>query len=208
MLSEQIAIPEVKGLVLAGGRSTRMGQDKGLLNWHGKPQREFLVDVLHAAGLDAFISCRPDQAPELPGIPLIIDEKEGLGPLGALQSAFSRYPAIAWLAIACDMPLLDSETIKYLLENRHPGFAATAFRAPAFSDGSPDPLCAIWEPSIASIIEQRLKNDQRCARKTLLEAGVFVLEPIDEHRLCNINTPLERERLEGNAKRYSVHLRP
>ncbi len=182
-------IPPVLGLVLAGGRSTRMGQDKGLLQWHGKPQREYLVDLLESAGLATYISCRPDQVTELSGFKLIVDQVEGQGPLGAIHAAFLQHPDFAWLVVACDMPLLDLQTVKFLLENRRPGKAATAFRAPAFSDGSPDPLLAIWEPQIAELVDQRLKENLRCARKTLLAAGVHILEAPAPKVLSNVNTP-------------------
>lgn len=186
-------IAPLKGLVLAGGRSTRMGSDKGLLEWQGKPQREYLVDLLESTGIETYVSCRPDQAEDLSDFNLIIDLVEGQGPLGAIYSAFSREPEAAWLVVACDMPLLDAETLKYLKVNRQPQFAATAFRAPAFSDGSPDPLLAIWEPKIATVVAQELKEGRRCARKTLIKAGVYLLEPNNPEALLNINTPQEME---------------
>lgn len=52
-------IPPVNGLVLAGGRSLRMGRDKGAIAWHGKPQREYAADMLKNLCGEVFISCRP-----------------------------------------------------------------------------------------------------------------------------------------------------
>ena len=49
------------GLVLAGGRSTRMGQDKSLISYHGKAQREYMADLLGQWCSRTFISCRGDQ---------------------------------------------------------------------------------------------------------------------------------------------------
>ncbi|TNE58254.1 MAG: molybdenum cofactor guanylyltransferase [Bacteroidetes bacterium] len=185
----------IKGLVLAGGRSTRMGQDKGLLSWHGKPQREYLVDLLSALNIPTFISCRADQVDGLQGYPLIVDQLEGKGPLAAVHAAFSRFPDVAWLVVACDMPLLDTDTIRYLLKHRNPEAPATAFQAPAFSDASPDPLLAIWEPAMFGIVRERLEADVRCARKALIHAGVHLLMPPRPEVLSNINTPEEMERL-------------
>lgn len=187
--------PAIKGLVLAGGRSVRMGQDKGLIPWHGKPQREYLVLLLESLGLPAYISCRPDQAADLEAYPVIVDQLADQGPLGAIYSAFQTDPQSAWLVLACDMPLLDAGVIRYLLEQRNPALAATAYRAPAFSDHSPDPLAAIWEPAILPVIERRLLAGLRCARKALVEAGVHVLDAPDPLKLSNVNTPEDLDRM-------------
>lgn len=183
--------PMLKALVLAGGRSTRMGQDKGLIQWHGKPQREYLADLLEEMGLDTYISCRPDQAQELSGYKLIIDQISDQGPLGAIYSAFHDHPNAAWLVIACDMPLLDRQTIEYLIKNRESAMPATAYRAPAFDDDSPDPLLAIWEPRMRNIVVQRIHEKKRCARKTLAISGVHLLKPPKPEILSNVNTPEE-----------------
>ena len=57
-------IPRLNGLVLAGGKSQRMGEDKGQINYHGKPQREYLYDLLNGFTESTYMSCRPDQVSE------------------------------------------------------------------------------------------------------------------------------------------------
>lgn len=183
--------PMVNGLVLAGGRSTRMGRDKGQLTWHGKPQREYLVELLEGLGIPTRVSCRPDQVPELAGFSLIVDQVADQGPLGAIHSAFLADPAAAWLVVACDMPLLHADAVRHLLAHRRSAAGGTAYRAPAFDDGSPDPLFAIWEPTAFPVVMQRLLDGRRCARKALLEAGVYLLENQNPAVLANVNTPEE-----------------
>lgn len=189
--------PALQGLVLAGGRSTRMGRDKGQLLWHGRPQRTFLVELLEGLGIPTYISCRPDQAPDLPGFRLVLDEVADQGPLGAIYSAFLANKDTAWLVVACDMPFLDAAAVQHLLQHRRPDFAGTAYRAPAFDDGSPDPLFAIWEPDTFPVLEQRIQAGQRCARKALMQAGVHLLEHRNPAVLANINTPEEAARVLG-----------
>ncbi len=192
--------PPLNGLVLAGGRSRRMGQDKGLMNWHGKPQRLYLVELLERVGLLAYVSCRPEQAAQLVGQRLIIDMLPDAGPLGALYSAFEALPQVAWLVVACDMPLIDEAALRHLLAQRCPTAGGTAYRAPAFEDGSPDPLFAIWEPASFPVICQRLEAGQRCARKALLAAGACILENPRPQVLANANTPEEAMQMAERLK--------
>src|SRR5680860_1119484 len=58
--------PKIFGLVLAGGKSTRMGKDKGMIPYHGMPQREFLYHLLSRVCTETFVSIRPDQKADFP----------------------------------------------------------------------------------------------------------------------------------------------
>lgn len=173
-----------------------MGQDKGQIEWHGMPQREYLVRLLESLGILTFVSCRPDQAGEMPDLPLIFDCFPDSGPLGGITSAFSEHPRSAWLVVACDMPFVSAAVVRSLLQGRRADRAATAFRSPAFADDSPDPLFAIWEPAVAPLLAERLAQGKRCARHTLMAADVFLLDPPDPHFLANANTPEEKSRFE------------
>jgi len=185
-------LPEVKGLVLAGGRSTRMGRDKGLIAWHGTPQREYLVDLLQSLGIQTYISCRPDQVASIPpGCRVIPDKFPNSGPLGAVASAFSEDPSAAWLVVACDMPLLNVSVFRFLLASRRPDFAATAFRSAGIPGNAPDPLLAIWEPGALPTLKSCLKKGHNSVHRVLTAAGVFLLDTPDPNALKNINTPEE-----------------
>ena len=61
----ELSKPVLNGLVLAGGKSVRMGFDKTLIEWHGKEQRDFMADTLKGICNDVFISCRADQQQEI-----------------------------------------------------------------------------------------------------------------------------------------------
>src|SRR5438046_2730691 len=95
--------PMLNGLVLAGGRSVRMGTDKGVISWHGKEQRYYMADLLRPLCRDVFISCRAGQQLQMdPGYETIIDAFPGLGQFGAILSAFGEQKNAAWLVVACD----------------------------------------------------------------------------------------------------------
>ncbi|MGH8267394.1 MAG: NTP transferase domain-containing protein, partial [Steroidobacteraceae bacterium] len=132
------------GLVLTGGRSTRMGQDKAALPYQGRAQLERAMALLGPHVERAFVSVRPDQRDDLlrRGFEQITDTRENLGPAAGLLAAQERYPDSAWLVLACDLPLLNEATLAHLLKARAPERAATAFRSS--HDGLPEPLCAVY----------------------------------------------------------------
>lgn len=183
----------IKGLVLAGGKSTRMGADKGLLTWHGKPQRYYIADMLAALCDEVFISCRDDQADDITaaGYQALTDAElyAGQGPSAAILSAFAKYPDTTWLVVACDLPLLDAATLTHLLANRDPQKIATTFASP--HDGLPEPLITIWEPAAYKILLSKLQEGYKCPRKVLINNNAAILQPPYPDALTNTNTPEE-----------------
>ena len=183
--------PPLNGLVLAGGRSTRMRTDKGLIAYHGQAQREFAYERLSEFCGNVFISCRADQVKELAGFNCLPDTFLDLGPKGGILSAFRHQPDAAWLVVACDLPYLNRETLAYLVENRHPSKVATAFLDP--TGEFPEPLVTIYEPKSYPVLLQMLGLGYACPRKTLLNSDVALLRAPDARALTNVNEPREYE---------------
>lgn len=187
------------GLVLAGGRSTRMGQDKSLINYHGKAQREYMADLLGQWCSRIFISCRGDQVEEIGGAySPIPDTFLGLGPYGAILSAFREHPDAAWLVVACDLPHLDEHTLEQLVAQRNPSKVATTFRSPF--DQFPEPLVTIWEPRSYPVLLQFMAQGYTCPRKVLLNSPIELLVAEKEEALENVNKPEELEKALGKLK--------
>lgn len=185
-------IPPLKALILAGGRSLRMGEDKSTLIYHQVPQVEFLHRELSQTGsIETFISCRPDQAEAFRNFKVITDQFDDLGPVGAILSAFASDDASAWLVIACDMPLINRANITYLVNHRNPSKTATAFYNKETS--RPDPLFTIWEPASYPILESNRKLDRISPVKILMENEIELVKDHEEDWLKNINTPEERD---------------
>ncbi|MFO0781414.1 MAG: NTP transferase domain-containing protein [Candidatus Saccharimonadales bacterium] len=183
------------GLVLAGGKSRRLGEDKGLINWHGKKQRYYLADLLNRHCQDTYISCRQDQAKEIQDLNYrtILDNFAGVdGPYGALISAMKEYAKASWLVVACDLPFFDDEAAETLIRNRDPNFIATAYKSPA--NGLPEPLAAIWEPASLQILLESFKTDAiSCPRKALIKSAniVKLIDPKLPSTVVNVNTPAD-----------------
>lgn len=184
-------IPVLKGLVLAGGKSSRMGRDKTSIDYHGKEQRYHVVELLRPFCDEVFISCREDQRDSIDGYKIIPDAYTNAGPLGALLSAFEIDHTCAWLTVACDLPLLDGKTLALLISQRDADSMATTFESP--HDGLPEPLITIWEPKAYEALSAFWEKEQRCPRKALLNNKVKMIKPLNGVTLMNVNTPQDFE---------------
>lgn len=183
--------PPLFGLILAGGMSRRMQTDKAALEINGKLQLEHAFELASGLCAKTFVSVRSDQLadPLRSRFPTIVDQKDGLGPIGGISSAQAAHPEAAWLVLACDLPFLTTATLKYLLENRDPAKPATAFIST--SDGLPEPLCTVWEPSSREAVVAWLASGKTCPRKFLINSATHLLKQPDPQALDNVNTPDE-----------------
>jgi len=190
---EQNNTPVLNGLVLTGGKSRRMGQDKSMIAWYGKPQRYTMAGMLTSLCEKVYISCRPEQKHDIDSrYTALEDAYTDLGPYGAILSAFKAGPNAAWLITACDLPLLDHDTLRYLIQHRDPAKIATTFKSP--HDELPEPLITIWEPRSYPILLSFLSEGRTCPRKALINSDVSILTPPDPTALMNVNTPEEMEK--------------
>ena len=168
------------GLLLVGGKSTRMGTDKAQLIYQSNtPEWQRLHRLLEQTCEQVYLCHRQEQDF---GKPAIIDP--GNGPLYAIHSAQEAQPDAAWLVLACDLPLLTATTLNHLIQHRQPHNIATSFLSAI--DKLPEPLCTIYEPAISSIIKQSLTNQERNLRNLLKKAHTIPLP--DKNSLFNANT--------------------
>ncbi|WP_238584495.1 NTP transferase domain-containing protein [Chryseobacterium sp. Leaf180] len=183
-------MPKLNGLVLAGGKSVRMGTAKERINWHGKEQQFFAADLLRNFCDEVFISCRHDQNEvQNPDYQFLSDTFLNLGPLGGILTALRSDREKAWLVVACDLPVLDQNTLQHLSDSRDSEKIATTFKSPF--DGLPEPLITIWEPKSYPLLLEFLGREITCPRKVLINSNTLILEPQNPESLMNVNTPDE-----------------
>lgn len=188
MISKENNFPKLNGLVLAGGKSQRMGNPKDKINWHGKEQRYFAADLLAPFCNEVFISCRKDQLENFdPNYNALTDTFLNMGPFGGILSALRSQKDKAWLVVACDLPLLDKKSLEFLIENRNIEKAATTYESPF--DGLPEPLITIWEPKSYPLLLNFLGSGITCPRKVLISSDTLILKPGNPDSLMNVNTP-------------------
>ena len=187
--------PVLHGLVLAGGRSSRMGRDKAaLVHPDGRTLARRCHDLLAGAGCQqVMLSLRHDQQlppgfADLPQVALVRDPA-GLscGPLAGMIAAMRLRPEADWLVLACDLPRLDLSTLTHLVAARHPDEPLLAYRSEF--DGLPEPLCAIYAAAALPLLEQAMRDGVRCPRKLLIRQACRLLYPLIPRALDNANTP-------------------
>lgn len=175
------------GLVLAGGESRRMGIDKSTLQYHGKGQAEHCFDLLSLYCKKAFISIRREQAAlfKKRKLPQIYDAFSNIGPLSGILSAMIKYPKVAWLVLACDLPCVDKKTIEMLIKRRNSSKMATAYISA--EDGLLEPLCAIYEPKSKARLLKSLDLNCKSLRYIFSDSIIQLLEQKNTIALFNVN---------------------
>lgn len=166
----------------------RMGKDKGLLQYHGKPQREFLVELLSHCCAHVYYSCKTvsDISPVLNPLP---DQYPLESPLNGILTAFTFRPDVAWLSVPVDMPGVDLNTLLYLLQHRDAKKYATCFYD---SEGKkPEPLLAIWEPKAFPELLRFYETGNISPRKFLMDHDIQLIKAPDPGISLNINDPEE-----------------
>jgi len=136
--------------VLAGGRSTRMGRDKALLPFHGRPLAAFIAEAVAQAAGSVTLVGNPALSAAT-GVPSIPDLFPGEGPLGGILTAL-RDTGSAWnLIVACDMPELTAPFLVALFEAAEGEDADVLLPVPP--GGRVEPLCAVWHRRALAALE-------------------------------------------------------
>ena len=163
-----------------------MGKDKSLLDYHGKPQREFLFDLLRGVANEVFTSCRQEQ--DVPSCLNPLHDSFSIeGPLNGILSAFAFRPTRSWLIVAVDMPYVDEDSLRRLIQNRDRTKMATCFYNPQTQQ--PEPLLTLWETSAHPLLLRFAQSGKKSPREFLRTHPVAMIQPPDNKVLLNFNYP-------------------
>lgn len=165
----------VIGVLLAGGASRRMGRDKALLQWQGRPLLDHVRARLWAAGCEAVVTSRA-----APGC--IADYYPGRGPLGGIHAVLRRRPAAGYLVVPVDMPLLSAALLRELIDSgRDHGhcYYRHSF-LPCYLSG---------DPALSERLAQRLRRGDLALGGFLRALHARALDGADATAFLNTNTP-------------------
>jgi molybdopterin-guanine dinucleotide biosynthesis protein A len=189
----------VRGYVLAGGGSTRFGQDKALAEIEGRPMLTRMCEVLAGVASKVQVVAAPNKYARL-GIESVADRWPGEGPLGgiitALRHSEAGDPQCQWnLMVSCDMPFLTREWIAFLAQRASKSEAQVVL--PRSQHGL-EPLCACYKTNAGGTLQTVFEAGVRKVTQALQQVKTEVLDASDWKRFdsdgrlfWNMNTPVE-----------------
>jgi molybdenum cofactor guanylyltransferase len=181
----------MKGLILAGGESSRLGSDKSLLTFHTIPQREYLFGLLSEFCTDVYLSCKHANGIP-PHLNPLADKYDFRSPLNGILSALESSSSDSWLTVPVDMPAINGDVISFLIAHRDTSCAATCFYDS--DNANPEPLLAIWEPGVLPALKSFQLAGRKSPRDFLNTQKIKLLKSPSPALHININT---KEDLDG-----------
>ncbi|MFN5416698.1 MAG: molybdenum cofactor guanylyltransferase [Flavobacteriia bacterium] len=200
----------VTGIILAGGKSSRMGEDKSLVNLIGKPMIDYSIHTLQRAGISKIIinTNTPDAFLKY-GFPICTDLIESKGPLAGIYSSLLMSETDENVIIPCDSPFITSGLLnKLIINNVNNQISFVKFKNKYY------PLIGCFKKSSLSQIKNMLDENNLKARDLIMHQGTSILDLTNdfeeksriEIELANINNKEERDYYE--EKMSNQLLRP
>ena len=183
------------GLVLCGGKSSRLGMDKAQISYHGQPQWLYTARLLTSLCDRTLVSCSSSQATTFrqelnpaETISLCIDSDRfgGKGPMSGVLSAFEKYPGEPMLVVGCDYPLLTRAELESLIHARASGFQAVCHHIK--KDDLDLPFPALYEAAIYPALQRLFSANDFSLRTALKIEPVIRLEPPHPEHLVSADT--------------------
>ncbi|MEW6034723.1 MAG: molybdenum cofactor guanylyltransferase [Chloroflexota bacterium] len=197
------------GVVLAGGRSRRLGRDKAFEGLGGESLLERAVRSLAGlAGVVVVVGQKSAPAPDVRrlGARVVEDIYPGKGPLGGIHSGLVASTTPYVLVVGCDMPFLNRGLLGYLLGLRS-GFDAVVPRV----SGKPEPLHAVYSKACLPVVERQLREDKPAVHVLLEELRVRYVEQdkverFDPQHLSffNVNSAADMEKARELVRRQQA----
>jgi molybdopterin-guanine dinucleotide biosynthesis protein A len=183
------------GLILAGGRSTRMGgRDKAFVTLAGRPLIAHAVSRLKPQVDTLLINSNADPARFAPyNLPVVPDILTGYhGPLAGIHAGLTHAPDVFLATTAVDIPFLPDDLVARLRAGIQTARCAYA------SNGHQHALALLWAPGALTLVEEYLASGERSIKRFLAEHGARVLFDRPGHAglFHNINTPEDLARAE------------
>lgn len=180
----------IGGILLAGGKSRRMGREKGTLSLAGRKLYEYPLRVMESICDEILISSCNQNDIDFPH-PVLCDEVEGLGPLGGILTCLKQAKHELNLVLSYDMPLVSKPLAAYLLDQS----GDCDMVVPGMRPERPEPLCAFYRKSLIPVMEAQIEKQEYAVHKliplvnssfVLIEEGMPFFQP---DLFLNINRP-------------------
>jgi len=173
---------EITGIILAGGKSSRMGTDKGLMTLHGKPMIQHIIDPM-AKICQRILVVSGNPIYGMFGFELIADEQPDYGPVMGILSGLRRSSTDLNLVLGCDAPFVGFDLMKQLVLKSGKADVITAS-----STNGLHPLIAVYRRRCIETFEEAVANDERPLKMVIKQLMVEKLIVENEHLVLNVNT--------------------
>ena len=173
----------VTAIILAGGKSTRMGQEKAFMQWKGKSFIKHIIDAALPV-CDAVILSGNQSKLQKFGFTVVKDLREGEGPVTALTGCFRQVKTDVALVLSCDVPQIRTADLEQLIKNHQPENDVTLYSY----QGRQMPLVAVYNRSCFPNFEEAFFSQKRKLFDVLSKLNVQELAFTGEQGLLNINT--------------------
>lgn len=174
----------VKGLILCGGKSSRMGQDKTEVNFRGTSLISHATALFESLQMEYFLSINSNQTELNTNYPCVEDQYKEVGPLGGIVSALETLNS-KLLVIPVDMPLLNPNLLKHLLEAQDIHEMVRCFQL----NGRPEPFPSIWSAKATSHLKAFIQEGQFSLQKAIARLPHQMIDCNDPELFRNINSP-------------------
>jgi molybdopterin-guanine dinucleotide biosynthesis protein A len=170
------------GVILAGGRGTRMGGSKACVNLCGRPLIDYPLQALRAALGQVAVIAKPEvELPPLPGTTLWIEPSEPHHPLVGIVEALALADGRPVLVCPADLPFITPSLITRIAETP-PGGAPAVIAAG-------QPLVGCYQPVAAGLLSEAARGASAPVGEAVAAIGPLVVEVTDERELFNVNSP-------------------
>ena len=190
------ALEDVTGAILVGGRSRRLGYDKILLPYQGKPLILYPYEILSSLFIHTYLIGHSRPELDHQGLKCIPDRFPAHGVLGGIYTALLSSPTPYVFIAAGDMPFLTQDVIDEILNHRYEADVVI----PAGSRGM-EPLCAVYSQSCLEPMRNNIGLGKLKVMVALAELNIYRLKVIpgkaDSDPFFNVNTPEDLEKLKN-----------
>jgi len=184
------------GIVLAGGKSSRMGADKGLMDFHGRKLIEYPLSLLRLYTEALIISANNTDYGQF-GVQVIPDKVSESGPLSGVAEAL-KYSSTEWnIVLPCDMPFINQDLIDILLKSTVGFLGAVPVHSKYL-----EPLCAVYHKGMLPVFEDALSRNELSLHAIIRTAGLYLVSVDDLLRVhpfmfSNFNSPEDMKAIQG-----------
>ena len=175
-----------RGLVLAGGKSSRFGSDKALAVYEGESFLSRAARILAGLKLDLVITVREGASYSVPDGTLLEDCYPEKGPLGGIYTAMREFPGDDFLVLTCDMPAVDEKTLLPLIEEYTQRPVLTLYQS---LSGQAEPFPGIYPGFLLPVIFRNIFSEKLAMHEligALVEKNMVSFQGLPQ-KLLNVN---------------------